>query len=413
MTAGSAPAPALAPFLPRVLWVEGPFPSIGPDPARRLDGLKLRIEDARVAFALTLPAEAAGDLPLEEWASGAELPPATDPRWDERGFLSAGVRPGDRRITVRRGTLAAAAARSHGLAAALQHALVQWSAPHRTWRIADRELALERGRPRVVGIVNVTPDSFSDGGRFARPEDAVAHGEQLAGAGAAVLDVGGESTRPGSAPVPLQAELDRVLPVIERLARRVPVPLSIDTTKAAVARAAIDAGAAIVNDTSALADDAEMARVVASRRAGLVLMHRRGLPQRMQDDPSYVDCSAEVAEHLAARVRFAESHAIGHEAIVLDPGIGFGKRLADNLDLLAAIGSLRSFGHAVLLGASRKRFLGTLVGREAGSREAATLATTAAAFQAGCELVRVHDVAGSVDLLRVLAAIRGDPEAAA
>ena len=414
MTAPGASAREASALAPRVLWVEGPTPSLGDGAAAaRLALPRLAEEDARVAFAVALAPGRALALPALPWAAGAPLPPAGDARWEAAAFESPGRRLRDRHLVVRRSTLARWAGGTRGGdAAVLAAALESYLAPQRRWRIAGRELLLRRSRPAVMAVLNVTPDSFSDGGRW-NALAAVARGEELVAAGAALLDVGGESTRPGSLPVSAAQELERVLPVIEGLARRVATPISVDTTKAEVALAALSAGASIVNDTSALADDPALADVAAARGAGVILMHRAGPPRTMQDDPRYDDCAGEVAEQLAARAAFAIGRAIARESIVLDPGLGFGKRLEDNLDLVAAIGSLRSLGFPVLLGASRKSFLGALTGRPVHAREAATLATTAAAFQSGCDLVRVHDAAGSADLLAVLAALRGGAAQAA
>jgi len=275
------------------------------------------------------------------------------------------------------------------------------------WRIKGGSLQLTWTAPKVVGVLNVTPDSFSDGGRWIDVAAAVEHGEALARAGAAAVDVGGESTRPGAERVPASLQIERILPVIERLVARISVPIVVDTTSAEVARAALAAGAAAVNDTSALADDPALATVVAEAGAGLILMHRRGAPATMQEAPAYECCIAEVAESLFTAASAARRAGIGADQIVLDPGIGFGKRPQDNLDLIGGLLALKSLGFPVMLGASRKSFLGTLTGRGAQERDGATLATTAAACEAGCELIRVHDVAGSVDVLRVLTALGG------
>jgi dihydropteroate synthase len=278
---------------------------------------------------------------------------------------------------------------------------------HHRWRIRGGSLQLTWTAPKVVGVLNVTPDSFSDGGRWIDVAAAVEHGEALARAGAAMLDVGGESTRPGAERVSAPVQIERILPVIERLVARVAVPIVVDTTSAEVARAALAAGAAVVNDTSALADDPELAAVVAESGAGLILMHRRSAPATMQEAPAYACCVAEVAESLFTAAAAARRAGVGADQIVLDPGIGFGKRLQDNLDLIGGLVALKSLGFPVMLGASRKSFLGTITGKGAQERDAATLATTAAACEAGCELIRVHDVAGSVDVLRVLTALGG------
>jgi dihydropteroate synthase len=278
---------------------------------------------------------------------------------------------------------------------------------HRRWRVKGGVVDFKRAAPKVVGVLNVTPDSFSDGGRWIDVAAAVEHGEALARAGAALVDVGGESTRPGAERVPASLQIERILPVIERLVARIAIPIIVDTTSAKVARAALAAGAAAVNDTSALADDPELARVILESGAGLILMHRRGAPATMQEAPAYACCVAEVAESLFSAASTAQQAGVAAEQIVLDPGIGFGKRLQDNLDLIGGLLALRSLGFPVMLGASRKSFLGTLTGRGAQDRDDATLATTAAACDASCELIRVHDVAGSVDVVRVLAALRG------
>jgi dihydropteroate synthase len=338
-------------------------------------------------------------------------PPGSTPSRDSLHLLrGAGPRPGDVLLRVARRLLEEAAARSsEGLSAVLLATLNAFEAGARSWVLAGgRALPCRRHRPLVMGVLNVTPDSFSDGGRFLRGEDALAHGERLAAEGADLLDVGGESTRPGSRGVGAAEELERVLPVVEGLARRVGVPLCVDTTKAAVAAAALAAGAAAVNDTSGLADDPAMVEVLRRSGAGAILMHRRGVPRTMQEGPEYQHCVAEVASLLRRTLAAAVEAGIRWESLVVDPGIGFGKRLQDNVVLVRDLAMLRSLGVPVLLGASRKSFLGKLTGREAGQREPATHAATAAAFARGVELLRVHDVAGCRDVLRVLGAIADD-----
>lgn len=261
--------------------------------------------------------------------------------------------------------------------------------------------------PKVMGIVNATPDSFSDGGRFAGALEAAAHARRLIDAGADLLDIGGESTRPGSDPVPVDEELRRVLPVVEALAAGAGVPLSVDTTKAEVARRALAAGAAIVNDISAMGADPEMARVVADARAGIVLMHMRGVPKTMQDDPRYDDVVGEVLEYLAARVEWAEARGIPRERIAVDPGIGFGKTMAHNLEILRNLRRFDTLGCAVLVGTSRKKFLGTITGRDVANRATASAVSSLAASVSGARVVRVHDVAATVDAIRVWGAVRG------
>ena len=259
--------------------------------------------------------------------------------------------------------------------------------------------------PCVMGIVNVTPDSFSDGGLHADTDSAVAHGLLLADEGAAILDIGGESTRPGSLPVPLDEELARVVPVIERLAAATPALLSIDTTKAAVARAALDAGATIVNDVTALRGDAAMAALVAERGCPVCLMHMLGEPRTMQDDPRYDDVVAEVAAFLEERLTAAVAAGVREEQVLLDPGIGFGKTVQHNLLLLAHLDRLTALGRPLVLGASRKRFIGTLLGAEPRERTSGTVATTVLGLARGAAVVRVHDVRPNVEALRVAEAV--------
>ena len=243
--------------------------------------------------------------------------------------------------------------------------------------------------PRIMGIVNVTPDSFSDGGRYLRPDAARARAEAMEAAD--ILDIGGESTRPGATEVPADEEIARIAPVVVALRGR---RISIDTRKAAVARAALEAGAAIVNDVSALTFDAGMASTLAGSDAPLILMHAQGAPETMQDDLRYGDVVHDVYEALAARVAAAEAAGIARDRLVVDPGIGFGKTLAHNLALLRRIGAFHGLGLPILLGASRKRFVGTIGGAEAAdARMPGTLAVTLAAVAQGVQIHRVHDVA--------------------
>jgi dihydropteroate synthase len=389
MTAAPAFAEAGLRSAPCVLAVDSPGPTLcAAALARRLAGTPLEAAEARAVFLVSVAPR-----------------PASLPRWCEPFVRSLARGSSCDRLLLAPVALVRRLAAEDRLAALLAAALDATTAEHR-WRIRGATLELSPAAPRVVGVLNVTPDSFSDGGRWVDVAEAVAHGEELARAGAAVVDVGGESTRPGAARVAAQLQIERVVPVIERLRARIDVPIAIDTTSAEVARAALAAGAAIVNDTSALADDDELAAAVAQAQAGLVLMHRLGSPATMQAAPRYECCVAEVAESLGGAAAAAQRRGVGADAIVLDPGIGFGKRLEDNLDLIGGVGALRSLGFPVMLGASRKSFLGTLTGRGASERDAATLATTAAAFDGGCDLVRVHDVASSVDVLKVLAALR-------
>jgi dihydropteroate synthase len=257
-----------------------------------------------------------------------------------------------------------------------------------------------------MGILNITPDSFSDGGRLDAPGAALAHAERLLAEGADVLDVGGESTRPGAAPVSAAVESARVVPVIAELARRHPgLTLSVDTGKAAVAREALDAGAVMVNDVTA-GRDPEMLPLVAERGAAVVLMHMRGEPRTMQADTRYADVVAEVHAFLLGRAAVAGAAGIAPELVLLDPGIGFGKGAGGNLRLLAALRDLAALGHPLVVGASRKSFIGTLTGAAVEARLPGSLAAVAGAAGLPRALVRVHDVAATVQFLAVLAAVR-------
>ena len=272
------------------------------------------------------------------------------------------------------------------------------------WRLRDRVIEFGR-RPLVMGILNVTPDSFSDGGHFLDTDAAVARGRQLVAEGADILDVGGESTRPGAAPVPPEEELRRVVPVVAELARRTPVPISVDTMKPAVARACLEAGASIVNDVSGLRHP-DLVRIAAEHRAGVIVMHMQGTPQTMQQEPRYTDVVREVGEFFEERLRVLEESGIPAEAVCLDPGIGFGKTLDHNLDLLANLDEFARFGRPVCLGASRKGFIGKLCGREKGERLAGSLAVACiAAARGGAHVLRVHDVAETRDAALLLDAI--------
>jgi dihydropteroate synthase len=259
---------------------------------------------------------------------------------------------------------------------------------------------------RVMGVINVTPDSFSDGGLYLDPAAAIAHGLALADEGAAILDVGGESTRPRSEPVPAAEELRRVLPVIEGLvAAGVGAQISVDTSKAAVAAAAVAVGATMVNDVTGFRADAEMASVVAASQADCVLMHMLGTPRTMQDDPRYDDdVVSEITAFLEERIAFAVSAGVAEERILVDPGIGFGKTAAHNLELINRIGELATLGRPVVIGTSRKSFLGRLTGRVTDDRLAGTIATNVLAYERGARVFRVHDVAPVHDALAVAAA---------
>jgi len=260
--------------------------------------------------------------------------------------------------------------------------------------------------PFLMGIVNATPDSFSDGGRYLEPGAAVDRALRLAEEGADLVDVGGESTRPGAPPVPAAEEIARVVPVVERLrARGFPLPISVDTVKGAVARAALLAGADLVNDVSALGDP-DLARACAEAGVPVVLMHMRGTPADMQSRAVYRDVVAEVARELEAALAWAEAAGIPRERTILDPGIGFAKTAEQSLELLARAGELRALGRPLLVGPSRKSFIGKVTGAEVGERLPGTLAAVTACVLAGVELLRVHDVAAVRQAARVAAALR-------
>ena len=279
-------------------------------------------------------------------------------------------------------------------------------------------MATEIPEPLLMGVLNVTPDSFSDAGRHLDPDAAVEHGRRLVEEGAAIVDVGGESTRPGAEPVPAAFELERTIPVIERLAAGrdtgpAGVRVSIDTTKAEVAAAALGVGARIVNDVSAFRFEPETAGLVAGAGATCVLMHMLGEPRTMQADPRYEDVVSEVKAFLEERLAFAVAEGVPEEHVWLDPGIGFGKTLDHNLELLARLDEIVALGRPLVIGTSRKSFLGRLTGREAGERLPGTIATNVLALAAGASVFRVHDVGAVADALAVaLAALAGRAPAA-
>lgn len=275
------------------------------------------------------------------------------------------------------------------------------------WQCGERRIEL-KDKTLVMGIVNVTPDSFSDGGRFAQAEAAVAHGLQLAEDGADILDVGGESTRPGAEFVSPEEELARVIPVIEGLRRQTSALISVDTNKAEVARRALDAGADIINDITALQGDPAMAAVAAQSGAGLVLMHMQGTPRTMQAAPHYEDVMGEIAAFLKARMAAAEAAGVAPEQIALDPGIGFGKTLPHNLEIFQRLGELAALGRPVLMGPSRKAFIGKVLGGlPADQRLEGTAAAVTASILAGAWIVRVHDVRELARVARVADALAG------
>ncbi len=258
----------------------------------------------------------------------------------------------------------------------------------------------EFGRiPRLMGIVNVTPDSFSDGGQFLDAGLAVEHALRLVEEGADILDVGGESTRPGAASVPVDEELRRVVPVVRELARQTKTPISIDTYKAEVARQCLAAGAAIVNDISGLTFDADMTRVCCGSACGVILMHIQGTPQTMQRDPRYSDVVAEVCQHFSRRLDELETAGIARDRIVLDPGIGFGKTAEHSLELLSNIAELHRLGRPLLIGHSRKRFLKKVLGRNVEERNAGTIGVSLALAAQGADILRIHDVQETRDAI--------------
>ena len=274
-----------------------------------------------------------------------------------------------------------------------------------TWQIRDRVLDLTE-RPLVMGIVNVTPDSFSDGGRLATVEAGVTHGLRLVEQGADMLDIGGESSRPGATPVSADEELDRVLPVVERLAARAGVPISIDTYKASTAERCLSGGASVVNDITALGDP-DMARVVAASGAGIILMHMQGTPATMQQAPKYDDVVGEVRRFFQERLQESANKGIAVERVVFDPGIGFGKKTEHNLTLLARMAEFQDLGRPIALGVSRKGLLGRLLDRPVERRLAGSLAVASDAVSQGAvQILRVHDVEETRDAITVLTALR-------
>jgi dihydropteroate synthase len=278
------------------------------------------------------------------------------------------------------------------------------SSPPIVLRCADKTLDLSQ--PVVMGVLNVTPDSFSDGGRFFSVEAAVAHGVRLAEEGAALIDVGGESTRPGAEPVGAEQELERVIPVIERLRAATSAIISVDTSKAEVMRAASAAGAGLINDVRALREPGALAAAAASGCA-VCLMHMQGEPRTMQHAPSYADVVGEVRAFLAGRVAESSAAGLNPERLAVDPGFGFGKTLEHNLALLRRLGELAADGPPVLVGLSRKSMLGTLTGRAAGERVYGSVALAVIAALNGARIIRAHDVAATVEALKVTAAVRG------
>jgi dihydropteroate synthase len=274
------------------------------------------------------------------------------------------------------------------------------------WDLGDRKLTWGR-RPLVMGIVNLTPDSFSDGGRYLAAEAALAHGLELAQQGADILDIGGESTRPGAEPVPAEEELRRVLPVVEGLAGRTAVPLSVDTSKAAVAQRCLEAGARIINDVTALRGDAEMLEIARTKAAGVILMHMRGTPKTMQHAPQYTDVVPELMDFFKERLARVAAAGIPVERIVLDPGIGFGKTGRHNLEILARLEEFQKLGRPVCLGVSRKGIIGKVLDRPVEQRLTGSLAAVLfAQAHNAVQIVRVHDVQATRDAVTLFEAIQ-------
>jgi len=274
------------------------------------------------------------------------------------------------------------------------------------WHLRDRIMTLDK-RALVMGIVNVTPDSFSDGGQFVDTEAAIAHGMELAAQGADILDIGGESTRPDATPVPLAEELRRVVPVVKELARNTGVLLSVDTSKAKVAQACLEAGAHIVNDVTALTGDADMFEVVRGGNAGAILMHMQGTPATMQIAPHYEDVVEDIGRYLLQRLQDVTARGLALEKIALDPGVGFGKTHGHNLEIVARLAEFQSLGRPICLGVSRKGFIGKITGRPLDQRMVGSVALVCHALAHGAaQIVRVHDVAATRDAVLLFEALK-------
>lgn len=272
-------------------------------------------------------------------------------------------------------------------------------------KLRDRVLELGE-RTLLMGILNITPDSFSDGGRFDDYDRALAHAFELISAGADILDIGGESTRPGSAPAPVGLELERVLPIIREVRKKSDIPISIDTTKAEVALKALEAGADIINDVSSLQFDPDMVRIAAQSGAPLILMHMLGIPKTMQVAPFYQSVISEIIAFLEERMRYAVANGVERSQIIVDPGIGFGKTVAHNLTIIRDLDLFSCMDRPVMLAASRKRFLGTILGRPEMERELGTAIVNAFGVAGGAHIVRVHDVAFHREAVQVAEAVR-------
>jgi dihydropteroate synthase len=294
---------------------------------------------------------------------------------------------------------------SHDLAKKIESLLDNYLRSDYKIKCRDKLLDLS-GRTGIMGILNITPDSFSDGGLYADPERALAHARDMVTAGADIVDIGGESTRPGALPLSEEEELRRILPVIERLSAELDAPISVDTYKSSVARRALEAGASIVNDISGLRFSPDMAKVVADFGAAVVIMHIKGTPRDMQQNPVYADVVGEVLSCLEEGIELAERAGIDREQVLIDPGIGFGKTLEHNLEILNRLDEFRSPGRPIVLGTSRKKFIGTILGINVpDQRVDGTAATVALAVERGASVVRVHDVARMAQVARMTDAI--------
>ena len=293
------------------------------------------------------------------------------------------------------------------LAPALGRLLAARAEPVRRWAIRGGEVPLDK--PVIIGIINVTPDSFSDGGHLPSADAAVRHGAQLMADGCRLLDVGGESTRPGAKPVPIEEELNRVVPVVRGLVQRELGPVSVDTRKAEVARAALDAGAAVINDVSGLRFDPALTGVIRDAEAGVILMHMRGTPETMDEMANYDQVAVEVAGELATAAAKAEREGIARDRIVLDPGFGFAKTATQNFRLLDELASIVAVGYPVAVGLSRKRFLGAATGRPVEDRDRATAVACALAWERGARLFRVHDARLTHEALALASATTNPP----
>ncbi|MCP4704487.1 MAG: dihydropteroate synthase [candidate division Zixibacteria bacterium] len=273
--------------------------------------------------------------------------------------------------------------------------------------LANRRV-LKLNRPLVMGILNVTPDSFSDGGKHASPKEALSFAHKMVKDGVDIIDIGGESSRPGSDPVTVDEELKRVIPIIKKIREHSNIPISIDTTKSEVASQTISAGADIINDISALRFDSKMAEVIAENKTPVVLMHMLGIPKTMQVEPTYTDCVNEIMQFFSERIHFCLNNGIPREKIILDPGIGFGKRLNDNLTIINKIGQFKTFGCPVLLGASRKSFIGLVTGEKnhPDKRIGGSLASAITGIQNGVDIIRVHDISETVEAMKLIMALK-------